>query len=66
MIALADAPAKIKDGDEVEIDLAAGKLSAPGGEYAFPAFSPEVQAILDAGGLVEYTKRKLAIDSGDA
>ena len=66
VITLADAPAKIKDGDEVEIDLAAGKLSSPGGEHAFPAFSPEVKAILDAGGLVEYTKQKLAIESGDA
>jgi len=66
VIALADAAEKIKDGDEVEIDLAEGRLTAPSGEYEFPAFSPEVQLILDAGGLVEYTKQKLASGSGDA
>jgi 3-isopropylmalate/(R)-2-methylmalate dehydratase small subunit len=66
VIALADAPARIKEGDEVAIDLAAGRLTAPSGTYEFPAFSPEVQAILDAGGLVEYTKAKLATEQGDS
>ena len=61
VIVLADAPRKIKGGHEVSIDLAAGKLTAPGGEHAFPPLSGEVKAILDAGGLVEYTKRKLEI-----
>jgi len=65
VIALAGAAEKIKDGDEVAIDLAAGRLRTPGGEYEFPAFSPEVQAILDAGGLLEYTKQKLATAEGD-
>ena len=65
VIALADAAENIKDGDDVEIGLAAGKLTAPGGEHQFPAFSPEVKAILDAGGLVEYTKLKLSVSVGD-
>lgn len=59
VITLPGATEKIQPGDEVSIDLAAGKLTSPGGEYAFPAYSPEVKAILDAGGLVEYTKKKL-------
>jgi 3-isopropylmalate/(R)-2-methylmalate dehydratase small subunit len=65
VIALAGAAAKIKDGDEVSIDLAAGRLTAPSGAYGFPAFSPEVQAILNAGGLIGYTKLKLATEEGD-
>ncbi|MBN2082521.1 3-isopropylmalate dehydratase [bacterium] len=61
VIALQDAARKIQPGDEVTIDLAAGKLTAPSGAYSFPAFSPEVQAILDAGGLVAYTQQKLQL-----
>jgi 3-isopropylmalate/(R)-2-methylmalate dehydratase small subunit len=59
VIALADAPALIKPGAEVSIDLAGGRLTADGSEHRFAAYSPEVKAILDAGGLVEYTKAKL-------
>jgi len=59
VITLPGAAEKIKPGDDVRINLAAGKLTCPSGEYDFPAYSPEVKAILDAGGLVEYTKQKL-------
>ena len=62
VIVLPGARERINTGDEVEIDLATGKLTAPSGEYDFPPLSPEVQAILDAGGLVKYTKRKLGIE----
>jgi len=65
VIALAGAAQKIKDGDSVQVDLAAGTVTAPSGTYSFPALSPEVQAILDAGGLVPYTKRKLASNATD-
>ncbi len=61
VIALEGATDKIKEGEEVEIDLAAGKITAPGGTYSFPPMSPEVQEVLDAGGLVGYTKKKLKI-----
>lgn len=59
VIVLKDAAQKISDGDDVALDLANGKLTAPSGEYCFPRLSPAVQAILDAGGLVPYTKQKL-------
>ena len=59
VISLPGAAEKIRPGDDVRIDLAAGKLTCPGGEYEFQAYSPEVKAILDAGGLVKYTKRML-------
>lgn len=61
VIVLKDAAEKIKPGDEVSFDLSKGKLSCPTGEYSFPALSPEVKAILDAGGLVQYTKEKLGL-----
>ena len=62
VIALQGAAGKIKEGDEVSFDLEAGKLTAPSGEYSFPPLSPEVKAILDAGGLVPYTKKKLGVE----
>ena len=59
VVVVADAAKKIMDGDEVSVDLSSGKVVAPSGEYSFPPFTDEVKAILDAGGLVEYTKQKL-------
>jgi 3-isopropylmalate/(R)-2-methylmalate dehydratase small subunit len=61
VIALEDAAQKICDGDEVRIDLAKGIIITPSGEHRFPAFSPAVREILDAGGLVPYTKRRLGM-----
>ena len=51
----------IRNGEDIEIDLSNGKLKTASGEYSFPALNPEVQEILDAGGLVPYTKKKLGI-----
>lgn len=65
VIVLEDAPAKIGESDDVTVNLAAGKLTAAGCEHEFPPFSPEVKAILNAGGLVEYTKLKLSVSVGD-
>jgi 3-isopropylmalate/(R)-2-methylmalate dehydratase small subunit len=62
VIVIEGAAEKIKDGDEVSFDLESGKLTAPSGEYDFPPLSPEVKAILDAGGLVPYTKKKLGVE----
>ncbi len=61
VIALEDAAQKIAGGDEVKVDLAEGIIIAPSGEHRFPAFSSEVKEILDAGGLVPYTKRRLGM-----
>ncbi len=52
---------QIKPGDEVSLDLAGGTVTAPAGTFSFPKLPPEVQAILDAGGLVPYTKKKLGV-----
>lgn len=41
----------LRDGDEVEADLAAGRARTGGREIAFAPLSPELLAILSAGGL---------------
>ncbi len=55
-----EAAAAAQKGDLVEIDLARGLIHLPAGTFSFPAFPPNMQAILQAGGLVEYTKGRPA------
>jgi 3-isopropylmalate/(R)-2-methylmalate dehydratase small subunit len=50
---------KIKKGDKLEIDLENGKIISPCGEFDFPAYAPEIMAIMQEGGLIPYTKKKL-------
>jgi len=56
----------IEQGDEVEVDLATGKIRDLTTEEVFVAkpYEPFMMEIINAGGLVEYTKRKLAAASG--
>jgi 3-isopropylmalate/(R)-2-methylmalate dehydratase small subunit len=49
----------IAAGEEVEIDFAGGKIITAKGIFRFPAFPQEVIGILEAGGLIEYTKKKI-------
>jgi 3-isopropylmalate/(R)-2-methylmalate dehydratase large subunit len=49
--------AAARPGDPVQIDLVNGLIHLPAGDFAFPAFPPNVRAILEVGGLVEYTKK---------
>jgi 3-isopropylmalate dehydratase small subunit len=59
----ADAAVKaIENGDEVEIDLDAGRirnLTRPG-NYQAAAFPPFMQQIIQAGGLINYVKERMA------
>jgi len=55
----AEASEALQTGDEVEIDFAAGKIRSGGREFGFPAYPPAVLGIIEAGGLIEYTKKKL-------
>jgi len=52
---------EINHGDEVEVDLERGivKNLTTGKEYEATKFPEELQAILKAGGLMEYAKEKL-------
>jgi 3-isopropylmalate/(R)-2-methylmalate dehydratase large subunit len=44
-------------GDPVQVDLANGLIHLPAGDFRFPAFPPNVCAILEAGGLAAYIKK---------
>ncbi len=52
---------EINHGDEVEVDLDKGVIRnlSTGKEYEATKFPEELQAILKAGGLMEYAKEKL-------
>jgi len=61
VLVIPGAKERITSGDEVRVDLAAGTVTAPSETFSFPMLPPEVQAILDAGGLVQYTRQKLGL-----
>jgi 3-isopropylmalate/(R)-2-methylmalate dehydratase small subunit len=51
----------IKPGETITIDLARNVVQCAAGEFAYPPLSPSVMGIVQAGGLVEYVKHKLAV-----
>jgi 3-isopropylmalate/(R)-2-methylmalate dehydratase small subunit len=55
----------IEDGDEIEVDLATGKIRDLTTEEVFTAkpYEPFMMEIINAGGLVPYTKQKLSAKS---
>ena len=55
----AEASDNLKTGDEVEVDFAGGTIMTSGKAYKFPPLPESVIGILAAGGLIEYTKKKL-------
>jgi 3-isopropylmalate/(R)-2-methylmalate dehydratase small subunit len=55
----AEAVDAIEDGETVEINLETGELRCAAGTYQFPPFPANVFAIMEAGGLINYTKQKL-------
>jgi len=59
---LVECPAAVdayNPGDEVSFDLQAGTITVAGEAYRFPKLPPEILAIRDAGGLLNYTLQKL-------
>ena len=52
----------ISVGETVAVDVDQRVIRCAGGSFAFPALSATVQEILDAGGLVEQVKRRLAAE----
>lgn len=60
-IVTCDAVDSIENGEEISIDFTAGTVTTPRAAYTFPPFSPEVLAILEAGGLIPYTQQTLKV-----
>ncbi|MCD6218345.1 3-isopropylmalate dehydratase [bacterium] len=60
LIECRDAVSAFKEGDSVDIDIASGTINVGGKEFTFPKLPDEIMAISDAGGLLEYTRKKLA------
>jgi len=54
-----DAPENITNAEEITIDLSQGKIIAAKGIYEFPPLPQSVIGILEAGGLIPYTKKRL-------
>lgn len=50
----------IQPGDAVTVDVDQLLIRCPAGEFAFAPLSASIMGIVEAGGLVEYVKRKLA------
>ena len=42
----------VKDGDDMDLDLQAGKITANGKEYSCTKLPAKMQEILDQGGLI--------------
>jgi len=61
-IELPDVVGQIEAGDKLTIDLSNGLLICKAGEFKFPALPPEVIGIVEAGGLVAYTRKRLGTD----
>lgn len=61
LLEVGDAVDSIKDGDELEIDAAAGVIRdlSNGVEITCPPLPASMAAILDKGGLVNYVKERL-------
>ena len=54
-----EAADRLETGDHVDIDLARGEIRAAQGTFRFLPLPASVLGIIEAGGLIEYTKRKL-------
>ncbi|MDO5484032.1 MAG: 3-isopropylmalate dehydratase small subunit [Desulfovibrionaceae bacterium] len=61
LLEVGDEVDKIKDGDQLEIDAAAGVIRdvTNGAEITCPPLPASMAAILDKGGLVNYVKERL-------
>jgi len=55
-----DAADTLKSGDEVEIDFAGGRILSAGRAFTFFPLPESVMGIVQAGGLLEWTKKKLS------
>jgi 3-isopropylmalate/(R)-2-methylmalate dehydratase small subunit len=59
LIESSDAVDFYKKGDSVEIDVAKGLITINNRNFSFPLIPDEIVAIQKAGGLLDYTRKKL-------
>ncbi|MBC8183008.1 3-isopropylmalate dehydratase [candidate division KSB1 bacterium] len=59
LIECPDAIDAYREGDRVELDLEKGGILIANKKFSFPTLPPEILAISEAGGLLEYTRKKL-------
>jgi 3-isopropylmalate/(R)-2-methylmalate dehydratase small subunit len=59
LIECPDAVEAYKPGSTIQIDAAGGRITVDGRGFTFPKLPPEIMAICEAGGLLEYTRAKL-------
>jgi methanogen homoaconitase small subunit len=57
--------AALPDGVEVSLDLEAGRLSAPEGEFILPPLPPFARQIVRAGGIIPFVRRYGRFPSDD-
>ncbi len=60
-IEVGDAVAEFKEGDQVEVDMEAGRITnkTTGKAVDFPPLPEAMRAILDAGGLAEFVRKRV-------
>ncbi len=51
----------IEDGEQVKIDVQQGELTCAAGTFRFPALPAEVMGIVEAGGLIPFTRKRLGL-----
>jgi 3-isopropylmalate/(R)-2-methylmalate dehydratase small subunit len=51
---------RVKEGDTITIDFGRGKILLSDGDISFEPLPPFLMQILEAGGLIEHTKKKIA------
>jgi 3-isopropylmalate/(R)-2-methylmalate dehydratase small subunit len=54
----------VNEGDQVEIELARGRIVHAGHEYPFPQIPPSVRKILELGGLANYLQANANTSTG--
>ncbi len=64
LIECPEAVEHFQDGDEVIFDLAAGEITVADKVFTFPTLPPEILAISEAGGLLNYARKKLETRAG--
>jgi 3-isopropylmalate/(R)-2-methylmalate dehydratase small subunit len=60
-ITCAEAVDAIQDGEEIEVSLETGEIRCSAGTFAFPPLPQMAMDLMEAGGLIPYTRRKLGL-----